>query len=133
MKYFTIDELCRSNTASRLGIDNTPPPDVVKNLEALVDAILDPLREDIGAPIIVDSGYRCQKLNKVVGGAAKSQHTKGEAADINIGSAAGNKRIYDAIKANFDFDQLIDEHNFSWVHVSYKAAGVNRRQTLKIG
>lgn len=82
MKYFTIAELTKSLTAIRRNIDNTPSEEIRRSLTALVDNILDPLREAYGKPIIVTSGYRCDKLNKAVKGAASSQHVKGEAADI---------------------------------------------------
>ena len=82
MKYFTIEELTRSTTAQLRNIDNTPSPQVISNLTALVDNILDPLREAWGKPIRVNSGYRCPKLNSAVGGSATSEHRYGMAADI---------------------------------------------------
>ena len=82
MKYFSIQELTKSATAVRKGIKNDPSIQVCKALTALIENVLDPLREAYGKPIIVTSGYRCEKLNKAVGGAASSQHVKGEAADI---------------------------------------------------
>lgn len=82
MKYFTITELTKSATATKQGIDNTPSAEVTANLTALVDKVLDPLREIYGKPIYVSSGYRCPKLNKAVGGVSNSQHLKGEAADL---------------------------------------------------
>ena len=130
MKYFTIKELCRSNTADRLGIDNTAPPHVQAKLKALVDNVLDPLREWYGKPIIVNSGYRNERVNKAVGGASKSQHLSGEAADITTRDKTENKKLFNYIKDNLEFDQLIDEKNFSWVHVSFK--GNNRKQVLKL-
>lgn len=120
MKYFTINELCKSSTASAKGIDNTPNPEVIDNLTALVDNILDPLRERYGKPITVNSGYRCPELNKAVGGSKTSQHMKGLAADITVGSPKQNKIIFDLIQElKLPFDQLIDEKKLSWVHVSY--------------
>lgn len=131
MKYFTIEELSRSTTAQSKGIDNKPDAVQTASLTALVDNVLDPLREKFGKPIIVNSGFRCPALNKAVGGAATSQHTKGEAADIDTGTRAGNKELYEIIRKELPFDQLIDEKDFSWVHVSYKSSG-NRKQTLKL-
>lgn len=134
MKYFTINELCKSKTASRKKIDNTPTEDVKKKLKLLIELILDPLREAYGAPIIVDSGYRCPKLNKSVGGSSTSQHKTGEAADIRTvkDTPEENKKLYDLIKKlKLPFDQLINEYGFNWVHVSYSPR--NRRQELKIG
>lgn len=131
MKYFSIKELCSSDTARARGIDNTPTTKVELALTNLVDNVLDPLREWYGKPIIVNSGYRSPKLNTEVGGSKTSQHMKGEAADITAGSKEENKKLFDYIKSNLVFDQLIDESNFSWVHVSFKPAG-NRRQILKL-
>lgn len=133
MKYFTIPELTKSATASRRKIDNTPSAAVIANLTALVDNILDPLREAWGAPIIVTSGYRCVRLNAAVGGVKTSQHTLGQAADIRTVSdkPADNKRLFDLIvKLGLPYDQLIDEYGYNWVHVSYSSR--NRRQILHI-
>ena len=134
MKYVTINELCKSKTAARKKIDNTPTEDVKKRLKLLIELILDPLREAYGAPIIVDSGYRCPKLNKSVGGSSTSQHKTGEAADIRTvkDTPEENKKLYNLIKKlKLPFDQLINEYGFNWVHVSYSPR--NRRQELKIG
>lgn len=130
MKYFTIKELTRSTTAQTKGIENTPDATQVAALTALVDNVLDPLRERFGRPIIVNSGFRCTELNKAVKGAATSQHVKGEAADIDTGTRAGNKELFEIIRKELPFDQLIDEKNFSWVHVSFKKVG-NRKQAFK--
>ena len=118
----------------RKKIDNTPTEDVKKRLKLLIELILDPLREAYGAPIIVDSGYRCPKLNRSVGGSSTSQHKTGEAADIRTvkDTPEENKKLYDLIKKlKLPFDQLINEYGFNWVHVSYSPR--NRRQELKIG
>ena len=134
MKYFTLNELTASSTAKRKGIDNTPDATVKANLTALVANILDPLREAYGKPIVVSSGYRSPKLNRAVGGAAKSQHVTGQAADIHTLSdtPADNKKLFDLIQSlKLPFDQLINEYNFNWVHVSFSPR--NRRQILKIG
>ena len=82
MKYFTLQELTRSDTAKRLSIDNTPDAAVMSHLETLVERLLDPLREAFGRPIIVTSGYRCPELNKAVGGSPTSPHLQGYAADL---------------------------------------------------
>ena len=134
MKYFTMTELTSSPTAKGKGIDNTPDAKAKAALSALVANVLDPLREKYGKPIVVSSGYRCPKLNKAVGGVARSQHTKGEAADIRCvsDSRAENKRLFDLIVASgLPFDQLIDEYDYDWVHVSFKD-GANRRQILHV-
>ena len=122
MKYFTINELCRSETASKHKIDNTPSAEIIANLTALVDNVLDPLREVWGRPIIVTSGYRCEALNKLVGGVPTSQHKQGQAADISTGSIEDNKKLFDlAIKLKLPFDQIIDEYGYKWVHISYSS------------
>lgn len=131
MKHFTIDELCRSDTARSRGIDNTPAEEVKRNLTALVANVLDPLREWYGKPIYVNSGYRCTALNKAVGGVASSQHLTGQAADIDVNDRAENRRLMKHIEDNLDFDQLIWENGGAWVHVSYRADGKNRRQVLR--
>ena len=131
MKYFTIEELCRSETARIRGIDNTPTEEVRKNLMALVDNVLDPLREWYGKPIYVNSGYRCPALNKAVGGVANSQHLTGQAADIDVNDRAENRRLMKHIEDSLDFDQLIWENGGAWVHVSYRPDSRNRRQVLR--
>ena len=120
MKYFTIKELCKSTTATLKKIDNSPNSEIVNNLKQLVHNILDPLREEYGKPINVNSGYRCDSLNKAVGGSKTSYHRYGLAADITAGSKSENKKLFDlAQRLNLPFDQLIDESDFSWVHISY--------------
>ena len=131
MKYFTIAELCRSATARRLGIDNTPPASAVKALTVLVDEVLDPLREAWGGPIRVNSGYRCPELNEAVGGTPTSQHQRGKAADITVGSRSANRRLLALIKRlDLPVDQCIDEKSCRWIHVSHRK-GRNRRMYMK--
>lgn len=130
MKYFTIKELSHSDTAMARGIDNYPTSEAISNLTKLVGHVLDPLREKYGKPILVSSGYRSPILNRSVNGDTSSQHRLGEAADITTGSKEGNRELYDIIRKELPFDQLIDEKNFSWVHVSFRD-GRNRKQTLK--
>lgn len=131
MKYFTIAELTKSATAKRKGIDNSPSSTVMANLTALVEKVLDPLREAYGKPIVVTSGYRCERLNRAVGGALSSQHVKGQAADIRSvqDTPEENKKLYDLIvKLGLPFDQLINEYGYDWVHVSFGPR--HRRQKL---
>lgn len=131
MKYFTIKELCKSSTAIQKRIDNTPNSEIVNNLKQLVDQVLDPLRKRYGKPIKVNSGYRCEQLNKTVKGAANSQHIKGLAADITAGSAEENKILFELVQElNLPFDQLIDEKKFSWIHVS--VSNKPRKQVLHL-
>lgn len=131
MKYFTLKELTESKTADKYGIKNEPNAAEKAALVKLVDKILDPLRESYGRPIIITSGFRCDQLNKKVGGATSSQHRRGEAADIRSkkDTPSENKKLWDLIvKLKLPFDQMINERNFDWVHVSYGAR--NRRQKL---
>ncbi len=131
MKYFTIEELCKSSVASQKNINNIPNNEILDNLIQLVHKILDPLREFYGKPIIVNSGYRCEALNKVIKGAKNSQHLLGQAADITAKSKSENKKLFNLIiKLNLPFDQLIDESDYSWVHVSY--AKNPRKQILHL-
>lgn len=132
MKYFTIEEMTKSSTATAKHIDNTPNQTAIDNLTKLIEIVLDPLREWYGKPIRVNSGYRCETLNKAVGSKAKkSQHLYGEAADITVGSKTENEKLFNYIKDNLPFDQLINESNFSWVHVSYRE-GRLRKQVLAL-
>lgn len=130
MEYFTIEEMCYSQTASRRGIANVPNAEQRANLEKLVINVLDPLRRKYGHPIRVNSGFRSATLNRAVGGAQTSQHLKGEAADISAGSRIENKKLFQMLRDSNNFDQLIDENDFQWVHVSFRA-GKNRRQVLQ--
>lgn len=128
MKYFTIAELCRSNTADRFGIDNRCKKEHVVHLTALVEHVLDPLREAYGKPIHVNSGFRSEKLNRKIGGAATSDHLKGMAADITGGNPKENQRLFNLIQElGLPFKQLIDEKNFSWIHVSYDPANLKKQ------
>lgn len=134
MKYFTIKELTKSDVAKRNKINNIPTQQEEANLIALVDNILDPLREAYGKSIIVTSGFRCEELNRLVGGSKTSHHRTGQAADIRTiaDTPEENKKLYDLIiELDLPFDQLIDEYNFDWVHVSHTPK--NRKQILKIG
>ncbi|MDE7154989.1 MAG: peptidase M15 [Muribaculaceae bacterium] len=132
MKYFTFTEFERSDTATKYAIDNSIPESAKKNIAALVDTVLDPLREAWGKPITVTSGYRCPELNKAVGGAKTSHHLSGMAADISTGNKADNRRLFELVqKLGLPFTQLINESNFTWVHISLDSANV-KRQILKL-
>ena len=134
--HFTLDELCASQTAKARGIQNKPGTAEIINLVYLAGYVLEPLREAMGEPIKIGSGYRCPQLNRAVGGVANSQHLTGQAADLCIdGDLKKGKRWFDWIKTHLDFDQLIWEHNAKgtyWVHVSYvhPPFGRNRRQVI---
>ena len=130
-EFFTKSELTRSDTARIRRIDNTPTPEASAALDALMWNVLDPIRRMWGRPIIVNSGYRCPKLNAAVGGSATSQHMKGEAADITAGDPTKNKELFDTIERSaIPFDQLIDEKGYRWIHVSYRPNG--RRNVLHL-
>lgn len=132
-KNFTLGEMIQSQTAIRKGVDNTPNGDQILNLIDLCENVLQPLRDHIGA-IYISSGFRSQKLNVAIGGSTTSQHCalNGAAADIDMGEK--NREIFEYIKNELPFDQLIWEFGNdecpSWVHVSYKE-GKNRKQILK--
>ena len=131
MKHFTIRELSHSDTAVARGIDNYPTAEAVSNLTNLVNNVLDPLRERYGKPIRVSSGYRSPTLNRSVNGATSSQHRLGEAADITVGDKDENQKLFEIIKQELPFDQVINEKDFSWIHVSYRE-GRLRKQVLKL-
>ncbi len=119
-QFFTIGELCRSNVAALKGLKNEPNTAVKLNLTKLIDNVLDPLRTAYRKPIYVNSGYRCEELNHLVGGAKNSQHMTGKAADITAGNKEENRKLFELVRElGLDYDQLIDEKDYSWVHVSY--------------
>lgn len=119
MKYFTLYELCKSDTAKKQNIDNFPTWEVVDNLKRIVEEILDPLREWYEKPIKINSGYRSQKLNKAVGGVNNSFHLNGCGVDIDTNNTTENKKLFEYIKNNLPFTELGWEGNGSWIHVGY--------------
>ena len=137
MKYFTIEELCQSETAEKYKIDNTPTEEIKKNLETLVDCLLDPLREAWGSPIIINSGYRCPILNKAVGGSKTSSHMSGWSVDMrpkNGKMEEFKKFVVEFIKTRF-WDQCILEKSgdVEWVHLSlYNNSGKQRMMIFSI-
>ena len=132
-----LSEVTRSESAKRNGIDNMPTEEHIANFKLLAEKIFEPIRKHFGAPIHISSGYRSEKLNRLVPGTSlTSQHCLGEAIDIDMdGTAIKNSEIFKYIKDNLEFDQLIwefgDDTNPSWVHVSYKANGKQRKQILR--
>ena len=131
-KNFTLEEMLSSATAKDKKIDNSPTPEARKNIQSLVDNTLQPVRDLYGKNIHINSGYRCPALNKAVGGAVNSQHTEGKAADITTGGPVENRKLFDLIlKSGISFDQLIDESNYKWIHISYNE-GKNRKQVLHL-
>ena len=136
MKYFSIKELTKSETATKKGIDNTPNAGQVKNLGALIDNLLDPIREQWGAAIYVTSGFRSVALNKAVGGVANSHHLGGYAADLTVKSQAGNKALFDMIRrSKLKWTQLISEkttpQGCGWVHISYVPSNLKNQVLWK--
>ncbi len=129
MKFFDETELTASATAQARGIDNTPPSQAVAALKRLVENVLDPLREAFGAPIYVNSGYRCAALNVLVGGVKTSQHLRGEAADVTAGSRDANIRLWRLLKRlRLPVDQAINEHDYAWIHISHSRS--NRHEFI---
>jgi len=135
-KHITYKEATRSATALRLGIENIPNQYELQNMEIVAKKVFEPLREAVDAPIKINSFFRCEELNKAIGGSTKSQHCQGRAIDIDdVYGSVSNAFMYYYIKDNLDFDQLIWEfgtdHNPDWVHVSYVDADSNRKRCLK--
>ncbi len=121
---FTLEEL----TATSVDADNTPTQEHIANLKRLVDNVLQPLRKMYGKPIKINSGYRSEAVNKKVGGSPTSSHCKGEAADLDC---EDNAMLFSIICEMLPFDQVINENNYSWIHVSFRQ-GNNRKQALKM-
>ena len=135
-EHISYKEGVYSTTATRLGIDNTPEDDQLHFMEIIAEKVFEPLREWVGGPIKINSFYRCPELNKAIGGSTTSQHCKGQAIDIDdtFGKAT-NTEMFNFIKENLDFDQMIwefgDDDNPDWVHVSYVSEEKNRNRCLK--
>ena len=133
---FSLNELTKSQTAERKGIDNTPSAEHQENLKSLCEMILQPIRDHFGQVVSVSSGYRSPELCVAIGSSTQSQHAKGEASDFEI-FGISNKELADYIDQNLDYDQLIleywkgeDEPNSGWVHCSFNTQG-NRKQYLR--
>lgn len=134
-EFFTLRELTRSATATRLGIDNTPSDEIIDNLQLLCDKILDPLRKRWGAGVRVSSGYRCPRLNRMVGGAKGSMHMNGLAADITSlydNSYMNRCLLISLLHSNLPFDKVIIEKpdvmmHPDWIHVQYAKTDKPRR------
>lgn len=131
-KYITYLEATTSQTATRKGIVNTPGDKELINMQLVGIRVFDVVRDHFKTPLRVSSFYRSLLLNNSIGGARTSQHVKGQAIDIQGTGDVTNKMIFDYIKDNLDFDQLINEYNYSWVHVSYVSKEKNRKQILNI-
>jgi zinc D-Ala-D-Ala carboxypeptidase len=137
-EHFDLGEFTRSDYAKRNGIKNMPNPEQTDNLRELCVNVLEPIRKHFQIPILISSGFRSKELNNAIGGAKNSQHVSGEAVDIDHDLSANvvsNRMIFDFIKSNLTFDQMIWEFGTStnpdWVHVSYVGNGKNRNQILR--
>jgi hypothetical protein len=131
----SLAEVTRSETAKRRGISNMPTAEHIENFKKLAANIFQPIREHFGKPIIISSGYRSAELNKAIGGSLSSQHSSGEAIDIDMdGTDITNAQVFNYIKDNLNFDQMIWEFgtdaNPDWVHVSFAANRSQRKQIL---
>ena len=130
-KHISFIEATQSPTAVKLGINNNPDKAQLEAMQLVAEKCFEPLRLWYGKPIKVNSFFRSDLLNRAVKGSLTSQHKKGEAIDLDAGSKEENKKLFDWIKANLDFDQLLNEYNYSWVHISY-SKNKNRKQVLII-
>lgn len=126
-KNFTLEEMTDTST----GLPNNPSKKEINNLKLLCENILQPLRDFIGEPITVNSGYRSESVNKEVKGAKNSAHMLGTAADITMNSKDNNKKMFEWIRENCEFRQLINEYDYSWIHIEYRT-GDNKKQVLNI-
>jgi hypothetical protein len=135
-KHLSLAEITRSETAKRNGISNMPTEEHLENFKLLAEKVFEPIREHFKVPIHISSGYRSKALNTAIKGSLSSQHCSGEAIDIDMdGTSITNAQIFNYIKDNLIFDQLIWEFgtdkNPDWVHVSYESNGKQRKQMLK--
>tara|TARA_R110000824_G_scaffold161389_2_gene336601 strand:+ start:32 stop:487 length:456 start_codon:yes stop_codon:yes gene_type:complete len=134
-KHISDKEGIKSNTATRRGIDNTPNKEQLDNMQLIAESVFEPLREYVGGPIKINSFFRSPELNTAIGGSKASQHCKGQAIDIDdtFGHMT-NVHMYNWIKDNLDFDQMIwefgDDENPNWVHISYVSEKENRCRCL---
>jgi hypothetical protein len=137
-EHLDLSEVIRSESAKRNGILNMPTEAHIANFKLLAEKVFEPIRNHFRCPIHISSGYRSLELNKCIGGAATSQHCSGEAIDIDMDGSPNNvtnKMIFNYIKDNLEFDQMIwefgNDSNPDWVHVSYESTGKQRKQVLK--
>ena len=131
---FTLNEMLRSDTANRLKVveQYTPSQAVIENLRKLAVNILQPIRDKLGKSIRVTSGFRCKRLNGLIGGARNSQHTEGKAADIEVDGMTNQELMKFIIDLDLPFDQLINEYEPNgWIHISFDEKR-NRKQILTI-
>jgi zinc D-Ala-D-Ala carboxypeptidase len=136
-KNFSLQEMLKSETGLRLGVDNTPPEDVKQNLQRLAEKILQPARDHFGKGVKVNSGYRSPKLNQIIGGAKNSDHMTGNAADIEI-PGVPNHELAKWISENLDYTQVVLEFytlgvpDSGWVHVSYDPTDLKKQELTAV-
>lgn len=130
MQFFTLEELCKSSTAKRLGLTNYPQDEkIISNLNTLVEKILDPARRQLGSYIIVNSGYRCPEVNEAVGGVKNSAHMRGCASDIYC-KPQYMEKLWNILRHIPEWDQLIRYSKKNFFHVSYETERPNRKQII---
>ncbi len=135
-EHISYREGTKSNTASRLGIDNKPSDYAFTNMVGVAHNVFEPLRKFVGGPIRINSFYRCEELNRAIGGSSRSQHCEGRAIDLDdVHGYKTNAEMYQYIKEHLSFDQLIwefgDDTNPDWIHVSYIHPDENRKRCLR--
>lgn len=132
-KHITLQEATESATALRMGIKNVPNEVELEAMKYVAENLFEPIREWYDKPIKINSFYRCLALNKAVNGSKTSGHILGNSIDISAGNKVENKKIFDFIKTSgLNFDQVINEYDYTWVHISLKK-DKNRKQILAIG
>ena len=134
---FTLEELIKSETAEKYHLDNTPSEEGIQKLKRLAETILQPIRDELQTPIRISSGYRSPEVNAKVGGVKTSQHCLSEAVDLTLGTKNRNKILFSVIvrmikEGKIKVGQLIDEYNYSWIHVSMPRAKKINNQVLHI-
>tara|TARA_R110002051_G_scaffold305684_1_gene375815 strand:+ start:75 stop:512 length:438 start_codon:yes stop_codon:yes gene_type:complete len=125
----SLKEVTKSVTATRKGISNEPTQQHLQNLTIIANEVFQPIREHFNEPIYISSGYRSRALNKAIGGSKSSHHCKGMALDLDQdyrNTNVTNEQIFNYIKDNLEFTQLINENNYSWVHVSYDSRDLKK-------
>jgi len=135
-KHISFQEAIKSNTATRRGIDNTPSDYEITNMVGVAENIFEPLRKWVGGPIKITSMYRCEELNRAIGGSSRSQHCEGRAIDLDdTFGYKTNKEMFEYIRENLNFDNLIyefgDDNNPDWIHVSYISDDENRNRVMR--
>jgi hypothetical protein len=130
-EHISFNEATRSQIATRYGIPNIPNDVQLANMKIVAKACFEPIREWYGKPLIVSSFFRSEAVNKAVKGSKTSQHVQGKAIDVDAGSKEENKKIFDWAKSNLIYDQLINEYDYEWVHISFDI-GHNRNQSFEV-